>query len=252
MGPGTREVRRRRLGRVSNPHLLKVHMARRKKVDASAPAAENDVPVAGPGHNSGDEGKTEQPKPAEKTGLTDEQKQVLWFQAKKQILALKATIASETGKLRNVFKTLKADLGLTRADVDFAISLDNDEDDKALTTHRRRMELARWEGHPIGTQPDLFDGVDRTPAVDKAKARGKKDGLAGNPCDPQADPSTPQYGAYMEAFHEGNAELARSGIKPPPAPTAPGQLEAFATEGLPPADGAEPAVAAEEEQPDEE
>jgi hypothetical protein len=215
-------------------------MARRKNdKEGQQPAPKEGATAGGPGpgHNSN----------APKTELNDEQKQVLWFQHKKDIKGLRDLIASKSADLRNVYKKLKADLGITKAEADFAIALDNDEDNKMLESHRRMMELARWEQHPIGTQPDMFDGVDRTPAVDKAAARGKKDGLAGNPMDPQADPSTPQYGAYMTAFHEGNAELARATIKAPPDKS---QLEAFAEDGLP--DGATPPPTAAEEGSDAE
>jgi hypothetical protein len=214
-------------------------MGRRKKVVAEATAQDDDAP--GPGHNSGADSAPE------RTELTDDQKQVLYFQWKKKIVAAREQMASLTGELRNAYKGLKADLGITKKEADFALALDNDEKGEMIESHRRMMELARWEQHPIGLQADLFDGIDRTPAVDKAAARGKKDGLAGDPCAPQADPSTPQYDAYMTAFHEGNAELARSGIKAPTAPAAnTEQLDAFAGEGLPATgEGAE-----QEEQPE--
>jgi hypothetical protein len=164
----------------------------------------------GVGHNSGDDA------PLTTGELTDEQRQVLWFGAKRKIVSFKESIASITGELRNEYKKLKADLGLLKSDVDFALSL---EDEDAEETHRRRMMLARWEQHPIGLQADMFgDGVDRTPAVDKKRAEGKRHGLAGDPCNPGCDPSSEQYQSYMAGFHEGQAVLAQGIKRPDPPP----------------------------------
>ncbi len=154
---------------------------------------------AGIGHN-GDEQTAE---------LTDDQKQVLWFSAKRRIVSLKEQVAALNLEMRGEFSQLKADLGLLRADVEYALSLD---DDNAEEKHKRRMMLARWEQSPIGLQADLFGGVDRTPDIEVAYARGKKHGLAGDPCIPECDPSTPQHQRYMMGFHDGQAVLAR-GIK---------------------------------------
>ena len=163
----------------------------------------------GLGHNSG----SDAPLGGE---LTDDRKQVLWFAAKRRIVAHKESIASINGALRNEYKKLKADLGFLKSDVDFALSL---EDDDAEETHRRRMMIARWEQHPIGLQADLFgDGIDRTPAVDKAFSNGKRHGLAGDPCNPGCDPSTPQYDSYMSGFHVGQAVLAQGIKRPDPPP----------------------------------
>lgn len=156
----------------------------------------------GIGHNGGETLDA----PAE---LTDEQRQVLWFSAKRRIMSLKAAMASTNSELRLEFKKLKADLGFLRSDVEYALGL---EDDDAEETHRRRMTIARWEQHPIGLQADMFP-VDRTPAVDRAYADGKRAGLAGERAEPQWHETTEQYQRYMEGFHEGNAVLAQ-GIKP--------------------------------------
>jgi hypothetical protein len=179
-------------------------MGRRRKTDTTG--STGDSPATG--HNSGE--------------LTDDQKQVLWFQRKKRIASLKTKIASLTGELRAEYKGLKAELGITRADADFALALGKDDDDKMLEQERRRRMLARWEGHAIGTQSDLFDD-DRTPAVDAAFADGKRAGLAGERCENPFDPSTEQYREFQGGYHEGQAALAANGIKKTP-------LESFAHE----------------------
>lgn len=164
----------------------------------------------GVGHNSGDDA------PLSTGELTDEQRQVLWFGAKRRIVSFKESIASITGELRNEYKKLKAELGLLKSDVDFALTL---EDEDAEETHRRRMMIARWEQHPIGLQADMFgDGVDRTPSADKAFANGKRAGLAGDRCNPPHDPSSEQYQRFVAGFHEGNAVLAQGIKRPDPPP----------------------------------
>ena len=59
--------------------------------------------------------------------LTDEQKQVLYFGHRRTIKALRDKIASATGDLRNAYKRLKAELGITRKDMEFAFALDDDD-----------------------------------------------------------------------------------------------------------------------------
>src|SRR5690606_15024300 len=86
--------------------------------------------------------------------LTDEQSQVLFFNHKKKIAGLKEKISSLTGELRATYKVAKSE-GFLKKDFDFAFLLDKDEDDAAIERRRREAQIARWQGHPIGTQGDL-------------------------------------------------------------------------------------------------
>jgi hypothetical protein len=152
------------------------------------------------------------------TEMTDADKAVLWFALKRDIITFDGQIASITGKLRDKYKKAKAALGLTRAEVRFGISL-ADDDGEVKASAQRQLDLLRWEEHPLGLQSSLFDiidddGIDRTPAVDKKRAQGLRDGQAGADMNPDCDPSTPQFQAYNEGFHEGNADRIRSKIKP--------------------------------------
>jgi hypothetical protein len=141
--------------------------------------------------------------------LSDEQRQVLWFRAKPRIVALRNKLESITGEIRNEYKKVKSDLGLTKADIDFALSL-ADDDGKVQAAWRRRQELARWEQHPIGMQADLF-------AAESAihpYGDGKKAGMAGERCEPPHDPSTEAGQVWISGWYEGQAALTRDGIKP--------------------------------------
>ena len=119
-----------------------------------------------------------------------------------------------TADLRNTYKLLRAELGITKKDADFAIALADDEDDEMMAEHRRRMQLARWEGHAIGTQSDLFDDVDRTPAADRAFAEGKKAGLSGETKRCDYAPETEQYRQFMSGWDAGQTVLTKGFKKP--------------------------------------
>lgn len=159
-----------------------------------------------------------QPGAGHNSELTDDQKQALWFQDHKpKLVSLKEQIASLTGDLRNQYKKVKADLGLKKADVDFALKL-ADDDGELVEQQRRQMMLARWEGHALGTQPDLFgDGVDRTPAIDKAFADGKRACMENQSRKPPHDPSVPQYQSWMDGYDAGQTILASAFKKLPEA-----------------------------------
>jgi hypothetical protein len=152
------------------------------------------------GHNSG--------------GITDQQQEALWFQHRGQLVNLQGQIDALVAKKRNVYKSLKADLGITKTEADYAIGLADDADNKALHSHRRRMMLARWENHPIGTQADMFDDVDRTPGVQKAYNAGKKVGFLGEPCSPPHDPATEQAQRWIAGWQDGQAAKLGKGITP--------------------------------------
>lgn len=171
-----------------------------EKARKAAERAENKAVKAGAagiGHNS---------------GLTDDQQRALFVQNLTKIERLKEAMASASGELRAAYKTAKAD-GFAKKDIDYAIALRKDEDDKLIDSRRRETMIARWMNHPIGTQPDLFDGVDRTPSEDRAFEDGKLAGMEGKICQPPHDPSVPQHGRWLEGWHAGQAALIRDTIK---------------------------------------
>jgi hypothetical protein len=79
-----------------------------------------------------------------------------------------------------------------------------------------RLRIALWNGLAIGAQPSFFD-VDRTPAVDKAKASGAIAGMNDEPCSPPySDVGSPQSHAWVEGWHDGHASRISvlKGIRP--------------------------------------
>lgn len=150
------------------------------------------------------------PKTEVKSGnLNDSQHQALMLQNLKKIVALKTKATSASGELRAAYKEAKAD-GFTKKELDFAISLQNDDKDEMLTKRRRENQIARWLSHPIGTQSDMFD--DSRPIRDRAFDEGKRDGAADLPLKAPNHYAvgTPGYEGYMEGWHAGQAAIANS------------------------------------------
>lgn len=174
-----------------------------EKRAAAEAVANGDAQAAGVGHNS---------------GLTDQQQRALLIQAVVDIEGLKEQMASLNGKLRNRYKQAKAD-GVKKKDIDFAIELRKGDEKEAITEHRRRLQIARWVNHPIGTQPDLFDqqaeaDADREPIEDKVAREGELAGLEGKSCEPPSHLTGPLMQIWVDNWHKAQAHRIREGIKP--------------------------------------
>ena len=164
-------------------------MPRKKKTDT-----EPKTNGAGPGHNGPPE-------------LTDEQKQALALQWKKQFqssLTAKNKAASEHS---NLCKRMKTEMGKDAVDlVKTMIAMETEEGEAEVKAKiEMQMRAARYMAAPMGAQFDIFE--DRTPAVDRAREEGKRDGMAGETAVPSYDSGTPQYDAYMEGWHSGQAAI---------------------------------------------
>lgn len=162
------------------------------------PQASEENAEANIGHNQG---------PRE---LTDDERfalSVIHKRAYEKSLAAKKAADAD---LKNTCKLLKAELGANAlADIKDMIALETPEGEAALKAEiERKIKVARWLGLPIGAQGSIFDEADRQPAVDKARAEGKRHGLSGDACSPPHDPSTPQYQSWIEGWQEGQTVLA--------------------------------------------
>ena len=85
---------------------------------------------------------------------------------------------------------------------------------KVKSEIEERLKVARWMGHPLGAQLDLFDQPDRTPAVERAYDEGKMASMQDHPARPSYAPETPQYAQYMAGYHDHQRELA-GGLRAP-------------------------------------
>lgn len=196
-------------------------MARGKRAE-STPKPKDETPETteteapeGIGHNSEAEA-TPTPDP-----LTEDQRIALTFMHKKLYSEALALKKAADAQLKNSAKLARAELGPTAInDIKDMIALESPEGEAALRQNvERQMKIARWMGMAVGTQAEIFVDVDRTPAIERAKAEGKRVGLAGDPCAPPHAPETEQYREWMAGFHEGQAVLAK-GIRPMPVELA--------------------------------
>ena len=162
--------------------------SKNKTPETEAPPASNGV-----GHNGA-------------PGLTDDQTAALFFQHKKAYSAALAVKKDADAKFKNACKLAKSELGDDAVpSIKDALLLETEEGEAKIKAEiERKMRIARWMAVPFGSQPDFFE-EDRTPAVDRARAEGKRDGLSGVSLKPPYDPSLPQYEAYAEGWHEGQA-----------------------------------------------
>lgn len=138
--------------------------------------------------------------------LSEDQMAALFFQHKNKIVALRQKLSSVNGELRSAFKVAKAE-GFTKKEIDFAIALEDDEDDKIQKERQRQNQIARWLGVPLGTQAELDLQPDRRTIEEKAAAEGKKAGMNGETLNPPYAPGTPGYEPYVEAWHQGQAAI---------------------------------------------
>lgn len=159
--------------------------------------------VGGIGHNSGD--------------LTEDQKIALHLN--NHVPAYERALAAKKeadATFKNVCKSIKADGG-SIDEVKLTIKLKTPEGEAALKAAiESQLRVARWNGLSVGTQGDLF-GPDRRPIEERAAEDGKRAGLAGQDCKPPSGLSTEANGAWVSAWHEGQAVLAAGFGKKPDA-----------------------------------
>lgn len=121
--------------------------------------------------------------------------------------------------LKNVAKRIKAEGGSV-ASVKRTIALRTPEGEAAFKAEMAEMaKLARWSG--VGIQLDLLE-VAEPNSIDRAALEGLEDGRAARSLRTDYAPGTPEYDAYMESWHKGQAENG-AGIKAPA--TAPARAD---------------------------
>jgi hypothetical protein len=116
----------------------------------------------------------------------------------------------------------KAD-GFDKKDFDIArdLAAGHKPEAKVETDVRRRLRVARFVGHKLGEQYDLFELPDRTPAVDRAYDAGKQASMENKPRKPPHAPESEQYAAWIAGYN-AHQETIMSGFKAPPSTDADG------------------------------
>lgn len=154
---------------------------------AKKSAVQNETPAAG--HNV----QTEREQFEEQTFLN----------GYRQIKDIKSEIAASMGDAKDIYARLK-NIGFTKADVKWAMELEEKDAGDVIATMQRRIRIAKMFGHGLARQIELFD-TDRAPVEERAY----EDGLAAGKL--RKDNANP-YGAdsaagqaWQRGFNDGTA-----------------------------------------------
>lgn len=156
--------------------------------------------------------KTAAPKKA--FNMLDPEQRALFLNDMNKYVELADKVAKAQSALRRHGKTVKAD-GFTIAQIKFAIQCQTPEGEKTVRMMiADNLLAAAYAGADIGEQLSLFLDEPRVPAVDRARKEGQTDAMGHKVAKPGYDPSTAQYRAYMEGYHEEQERQVKAGIKP--------------------------------------
>lgn len=137
--------------------------------------------------------------------MTEDQKQALALHHKANYEAKLAAKKKADADFKNACKLAKAEITWTDgvALIRDMILAETEEGEAELRERMNRAMLAaQYMAAPLGSQFDMFD-EDRTPAVERARAEGKRDGMADKPLVNPYDTSVPQHEQYAQGWHEG-------------------------------------------------
>lgn len=166
------------------------------------------------GRPKGSKNKPKDDAPAEaghNTALTEDEKRALFIKGVQELEGLLEKKNDAVSAVRNQRKRIVS-YGFDAFEIDYALKVRKDEDDALVERRRREARIARFLNHPIGTEPDMFDEVDCTPAVDKAYQEGKVAGAAGQSAKSPYAPGLPQDQSWLKGWGDGQADLS-SGFK---------------------------------------
>lgn len=120
--------------------------------------------------------------------------------AEAQIKELKASLGE-------TYKGCKAELGYSKADIKYIMDLEGDHSEEVAEEVIRKIEIARFLEHPLGTQFTFFDAPDRAPVDEKAENEGRQAGLRASDRTPPYDPTTSQFQAWLYGYDAGQKEV---------------------------------------------
>lgn len=115
----------------------------------------------------------------------------------------KSAIGEEMAEINKAYKQLKP-VGFTKADIKWAVELEEKDSGEVIATMQRRIRIAKMFGHGLARQIELFD-TDRAPieerAYDEGLAAGKLRKANANPYG--ADSAAGQ--AWQRGHNDGSA-----------------------------------------------
>jgi hypothetical protein len=169
------------------------------------------------------------------TNLTDDEVRALFLSNRGEYVAAKAKLDAAKKVVDDAVTQAKSD-GFTKKELDLSIQLsDLKGEKKVIADVETRLRVARWIGHKMGAQMDLFAEPDRTPSVDKAFDEGKVASMSGKPRKPPYAPGLPQEASWYAGFDKDQERLQASvgrGNATPPAPGGAGTATEPPTSGM--------------------
>jgi len=188
-------------GAKGRPAGSKDSKPRKRKTDPGAPGAEGEGGDAGIGHNSN--GRTG-------SRLTPDEERELFLHHRRNwtIYQNKLAVAEEYGT------KIKADLkqdGFKVLHMKIADDLGTPKGEQRVVADvTDRLKVARWTGHAMGKNADLFEFAKRTPVTDRAYDEGKMASMQNQPRQPpeQYAPATDAYNTWMQGYNDHQEELA--------------------------------------------
>jgi len=150
----------------------------------------------------------------EKKQLTPDEVRQLFLTHRQGWIRYQAKLKTLEAEAKDLKAAIRSD-GFTIKQMKIADQLaDLKGEAKVKSEVEDRLQVARWIGHPLGAQLDLFAEPDRVPAEDVAYDEGKMTSMQGHTAKPRYSPETPQYRAFMAGYHDHQRELA-GGLKTP-------------------------------------
>lgn len=186
----------------------------RKPREPKVPKVKADNPRAAKGGN--------------KVELSPDQMREAFLHHNTKVIGLRAKADAARTLLNEAYTDAKSD-GFAKKKFDIARFLSSPKTEhKVKAEVAERLQVARWMGHPLGAQMDMFNEPDRTPVVDRAYDAGKQASMENRQRTPPHDPSTDAYRAWMAGYDDHQREL-HGGFK---AAVRPDQVENRLSGGL--------------------
>lgn len=139
--------------------------------------------------------------------LTDMELQDLFLADKNALISGKEKLDKAVAAIRNIKKRIKSN-GFTVKMVEAAILMETEEGEEKIRTETAQLlQAAKWVGVPWGSQIDMFQEPDRTPAVDKSFDAGKRASMEDKPRKAPHAQESPQARAWYAGYDEHQAEL---------------------------------------------
>lgn len=147
--------------------------------------------------------------------LTFDEQQALFLSHRGPIVAAKAKFDAAKKALDELYAAAKKE-GIPKKQFEIAADLAAGlkKEAKRRADVETVLRVARYIGHAMGEQFDLFSQPDRTPLVDRAYQEGRQASLENRAAKPDYAPDTEAYRAYMAGFHDDQKKLGQ-GFKSP-------------------------------------